>query len=98
MLTLSVIEANQAGASVVTWLGVVVFAPVAAIVIGLWVFVVRRLGQRDRDLALSRDEEQDLEALSQTQLVVQRGGKSRGPQAVVVSELEHTGRAGPTTP
>jgi hypothetical protein len=95
MLTLSVVEANQAGASVVTWLGVIFLAAVAAVAIGLWVFVVGRLAQGARDLASSTEDARELDSLSQTRLVVQRGRKP-GSQGVVVSELEHSGEAGPT--
>jgi hypothetical protein len=97
MLTLSVVEANQAGASVVTWLGVISLAAVAAIAVGLWIFVARRLAQGARDLATSTEDEREIESLSQTRLVVRRGGDS-GSRDTVVSELEHSGEAGPRHP
>jgi hypothetical protein len=96
MLTLSIVEANQTAASVIAWLGVICLAAVAAIAIGLWVFVFHRLAEGARNLASSAEDQREIESLSQTRLVVRPGRKS-GSQGVVVSELEHSGEAGPTT-
>jgi hypothetical protein len=84
MLTLCVIDANPAGASAVTWFGVIVLALVAAVVVGLWVVAAGKLARgNDSDLDESADDP-GLEALRHRRLVVRR---PRGRQAAVVAEL-----------
>ena len=84
MLTLSIIDVNPAGASAITWFGVIFLALVAAIVVGLWVVVAGRLARgSDSDLNDSTDNP-GLEALRRRRLIIRR---PRGRQAAVVAEL-----------
>jgi hypothetical protein len=83
MLTLGVINVNPAGASAITWFGVIVLALVAVVVVGLWVVVAGRLA-RNRDNDPDSDDP-GVDALRHLRFVVRR---QRGPKGAVVAELE----------
>jgi hypothetical protein len=93
MLRLNVIVQNPAGASVVIWFGVVLVLVITLIVV-LGVTLSLARARRDDD-----DDGSDpgLEAMRHRRLVVLRSRKSRGPQAVVVSELDPAGDSEPTS-
>jgi hypothetical protein len=83
MLTLGVINVNPAGASAITWFGVIILALLAVVVVGLWLVVARQLA-RNRDNDPDSDDP-GLDALRRQRLIVRR---PRGRQATVVAELE----------
>ena len=83
MLTLGVINVNPAGASAITWFGVIVLSLLAVVVVGLWVVMAKRLA-RNRDDDPDSDDP-SLDALRRLHLKVRR---PRGGQATVVAELE----------
>ena len=86
MLTLGVINVNPAGASAITWFGLIILALLAVVVVGLWVVVAGRLA-RNRDNDPDSDDP-GLDALRQQHLVVRRQG---GQKDAVVAELEPDG-------
>ncbi|MEJ0066956.1 MAG: hypothetical protein WDM85_17365 [Caulobacteraceae bacterium] len=85
MLRLNLIVHNPAGDAAITWIGVIILAALAAMLVGLWVFVASGRGRRDDDAG-----DPALDALRRRRLVVRRSGKARGPQATDVVELEPT--------
>ena len=91
MLTLGLIVQNPTGAAAITWVGIVILALLAALLVGLWVFVARGLVHRDEDAG-----DPALEALRHRKFVVRRSRKTSGPQAAVVAELDPDGEAEPT--
>jgi|SRR5580698_8742143 hypothetical protein len=93
MLRLSIIVQNPAADSAITWFGVGMLALLAAVIVGVWVVAARRLAHHDEN-----DSDPALETLRHRKLVVLRSRKPRGPQAVVVTELEPTGESEPAAP
>ena len=91
MFRLAVIIHNPLADSAVTWFGIVVVSLTALIVV---IGLVLAMGHARRD---GGDEASDpgLEAMRHRRLVVLRPGKSRTPQAAVVSELDRTGESEP---
>jgi len=94
MLRLNIVLQNPAVTSVITWFGVIVLAVVAALIVALWVVVVR--GRASRDIRDFDDSANDpaIEDLRHTRLVVQSSG---GPQDAVVAQLERTSEPDPPT-
>lgn len=91
MLRLLVIVSNPTGASAIAWVGIVILALLAAVIVALWVVLARRTAQPDEGAA-----DPALDALRNRRLVVRRARKSRDPEAAVVSELDPAGKSEPT--
>jgi hypothetical protein len=83
MLRLNLIVHNPVGDSVITWIGVIILAVLAAMVAALWVAIARRTVRPDDGAS-----DPGLEGLRRRRLVVLPSRKSRDPEAVVVSELD----------
>ena len=97
MLPLNLVQANPTGASVITWLGLIVLALVAAVAVSVWVIVARRVANRAEDGLAAADDDASLEALRHTRLVVQSDDNPLGPEAVEVLTLEHTDEPDPAS-
>jgi len=93
MLQLAIIANNPAGSNVITWLGMVVLALVAAVTLGLWVFVAGGRARRAAQNAEETADDRSLETLRHQRLVAQ---PSPGPQGAVVAEFEPDDEAAPT--
>jgi hypothetical protein len=91
MLRLNLIVHNPAGDSVITWIGVIILALLAALILALWVVLARRTVHPDEGAI-----DPGLEVLRHRRLVVLPSRKSPDPQAAVVSELDPTGESEPT--
>jgi len=92
MLKLALIASNSAGTSVIALLGMIMLALVAAVTLGLWVFVASRQAGRARREAEASADDESLETLRHRRLVVQ---PAAGPQGAVVAELQPTDEAAP---
>jgi hypothetical protein len=91
MLRLDLIVRNPAGETAITWIGVVILALLAAMLVGLWV-----LAARVRTLPDENAGDPALDALRHRKFVVRRSANAAGPQAVDVAELDPDGESEPS--
>lgn len=84
MLTFAVIHANPAGTTVVSLFGIIVFAMLAAIAVGLWILVARRIARGGVANIDGGAADPELESLEHRRLLVRR---ARGRPGAVVVEL-----------
>jgi hypothetical protein len=91
MLRLCLIVQNPAATSAITWIGMVIVALSAAVIVALWVFLARRTVHPDDGV-----DDPGLEVLRHRRLVVLPARKARGQQAAVLSELDPTSESEPT--
>jgi hypothetical protein len=92
MLRFNLIVHNPAGDSAITWIGVIIVAVLAAMIVALWVAIARRAVHPDDSAS-----DPGLEVLRHRRLVVLHPRKSRDPEAPVVSELDPTGESESTS-
>jgi hypothetical protein len=90
MLRLSLIVQNPAAETAITWIGVIILGVLAALLVFLWIFVVKAGAHRESAA------DPALDALRHRKLVPRRSAKSAGPQATEVLELEPDSESGPT--
>ena len=89
MLRLNLIIQNPTGEAAITWIGVTMLALLAALLVALWIFVVRARAHRESP------GDPALDALRHRKFVVRRSAKA-GTQAVDVAELDPDDESEPT--